>query len=271
MSEALFDAVRGGDAAVVEALLADRPGLARAVLPAAAAPHGAAGITALHLAVAAGQAEIVRLLVAAGAELDARNGEGRTALHDSIELGQRRITELLIAAGAEVDVCSAAILGRLGRLRRLLDADPGLVSDRRTGLSPLAWAAYGNQTGTAAELLRRGARPDDGELLCAASVGHVEVGRVLLEHGADPNEIHPGAAGNALHAAAGMRYTDDATAFVVLLLEAGADPAIRSRDGSTALEIAEAGSRRQAEPGGAASAKRWQEVAELLGVASTGE
>ena len=76
-----------------------------------------------------------------------------------------------------------------------------LASSASTG-SPLGWAAFGNQVETATELILRGARMDDGELLCAALVGHVEVGRLLIAHGADPNELFTEAGGNALHAAA---------------------------------------------------------------------
>ncbi|MFQ5351188.1 MAG: ankyrin repeat domain-containing protein, partial [Thermoanaerobaculia bacterium] len=180
MPETFFEAIRSAGLAALRVQLPRTPSLAGAVLPAAEAPRGVEGFTALHLAVDGGEVEVVRLLVSAGAELEARNGEGRTALHDSIEHGHRQIQELLIDAGAEVDVCAAAILGMEARLRELLDRDPGLATETSTGLSPLGWASYGNQTGTAAELVARGARPDDGELLCAASVGHVEVGRLLI-------------------------------------------------------------------------------------------
>ena len=88
---------------------------------------------------------------------------------------------------------------------------------------------------------------DDGELLCAASVGHVEVGRLLIENGADPNEIIEKACGNALHAAAAMRYTSDARRFIEMLLAHGADLEAHTSDGRTALQIAEAGKRKQDE------------------------
>ncbi|MFQ5678578.1 MAG: ankyrin repeat domain-containing protein [Gemmatimonadota bacterium] len=173
-------------------------------------------------------------------------------------------------AGAEVDICAAAILGRIQRIRELLDADPALVNDRSTNLSPLGWASFGNQVEVATELLARGARLDDGELLCAASVGHVEVAGVLLRHGADPNEIHPESGCNALHAAAGMRYSRDSSDFVSMLLAAGADPRIRSARGRTARQIAEEGARRQrerSEEKDPDSGKNYGGVARLLEVA----
>jgi ankyrin repeat protein len=149
--------------------------------------------------------------------------------------------------GADVDICSAAILGRIKRVRELLDSDPALANDRSTRLSPLGWASFGNQVETARELIERGARMDDGELLCAASVGHVEVGRLLIERGAQPGEIISGSGGNALHAAAAMKYSHDSRAFIDMLLDAGVDVNLPTQAGLTALRIAEIKAEDQAE------------------------
>lgn len=240
----LFAAVARGDLEGVEALLEEQPELVDSVVAGDDETPGA-GCTTLHLAAQNHHTAIAQQLVAAGIELDARNAEGRTALHDAIEHGAMELANWLVEEGAEVDVCAAAILGDLERLVALVSEDPERVHDRTTHLSPLGWAAYGNQPETALALLTRGARPDDGELLCAASVGHVDVGRVLLDHGADPDAVHRDAGGNALHAAAAMRYTCDTREFVEMLLEAGADPLSKSSQGTTAREIAEAGARRQ--------------------------
>ncbi len=90
------------------------------------------------------------------------------------------------------------------------------------------------------------------------------MGRLLIEHGADPNEIHPEDGGNALHAAASMRYSRNSSAFVDMLMAAGADPRIRSRAGQTALQIAEEGIRRQPRDGAGEEPKEFSDVAELL-------
>ena len=50
---------------------------------------------------------------------------------------------------------------------------------------------------------------------------------------------------NALHAAAAMKYTHDASRFVEMLLALGADPTIPEPGGETALDIAEANARAQ--------------------------
>jgi ankyrin repeat protein len=244
-----FKAIREGAVDRVKTLVVTHPEL----LGSRDRPDYAPGMdthpTGLHVAVHAGQLAVARCLVGAGIDLEATTSEGRTALHDSIEFGRDAITEMLLEHGAHVDICSAAILGKLDRVRELLDAEPALANDRSTHLSPLGWAAFGNQIETARELLGRGARMDDGEVLCAAAVGHVEVGHFLIERGADPNEVHAEAGANALHAAAAMKYSHDSARFVEMLLEHGADRSIRDSKGRTALDIAEEKARAEtAEP-----------------------
>jgi ankyrin repeat protein len=181
---AFFEAVRAGDAARVAELVRGGPELLGARGGPAWDSARPTACTGLHVAVHVGSVAVAEVLLDAGIDVEARTTEGRTALHDAIELSSK-VEPLLHERGAFVDVCSAAILGRLDRLRELLDADPTLVDDRSTNLSPLGWASYGNAVESARLLIERGARMDDHELCCAASVGHVEVGRMLLRHGAD--------------------------------------------------------------------------------------
>jgi len=256
--EELFAAIDAKDLDAVRELVTAKPGLA--------AQADSDDRTPLHAAAAKDAVEIAAYLLDAGAPMNARTDEGRTALHDAIEHGGDRVRDLLLSRGAEVDICSAAILGRVDEVREMLARDPALANDRSTELSPLGWAAFGNQTEVAKVLLDAGARMDDGELHCAASVGHVEVGRLLIERGVDPNALNESGA-TALHAAATMRYTSDSSEFVRMLLEKGADPTIGTLAKRTALDIAKTRLEQQnraKELGQQVSEKAYDKVVDLL-------
>jgi ankyrin repeat protein len=59
------------------------------------------GSTPLILAAIFGQAEIVKILIDAGAELDLRNSSGGTALHQACFFGRPEIVELILNSGAD--------------------------------------------------------------------------------------------------------------------------------------------------------------------------
>jgi len=78
------------------------------------------GSTVLHRAVYGGEGdvEMVKLLLSANAKVDARNVGGETALMVAVEFGELQIVEILIAAGADVNAVD--YIGRtvLNRARR---------------------------------------------------------------------------------------------------------------------------------------------------------
>lgn len=59
--------------------------------------------TALHLAAERNRLEVMKLLIASGANVNQTNGTLETALHISAYYGYLEATRLLIAAGAELD------------------------------------------------------------------------------------------------------------------------------------------------------------------------
>ncbi|HEV8100124.1 MAG TPA: ankyrin repeat domain-containing protein [Gaiellaceae bacterium] len=129
-------------------------------------------------------------------------------LLDALHSGDDAEVAELLAADPDLDVFEAAALGRVERLRELLDDDPGLAN------------AYG----------------DDGfqPLPLACFYGHLEAAQVLLDHGADPNTLarNEHIRTNALHAAAASENKDEQTRYELceLLLERGADPVIPQGD-----------------------------------------
>ena len=61
------------------------------------------GETPLHWAARFGQSQVAELLIAEGADVNAKNVVGQTPLHWAAMAGHKEIIELLIAAGAEVN------------------------------------------------------------------------------------------------------------------------------------------------------------------------
>jgi ankyrin repeat protein len=121
--------VRDGDAHALGALLAAKPKLVHA--------HGLHGTTPLMAAVLYGDAALVKRLLAAGADPNARNAAGATALMWATPDVEK--IRLLLDAGADVNarsddrrsplVVTSGIVGALPALRTLLEygADPSVL------------------------------------------------------------------------------------------------------------------------------------------------
>ena len=242
----LVEAVRSGDLSTIHKGLNEHPELVNAVADSdeRIRPSDAPAMRLIHLAVAEGRGDVLRLLAERGADLNARNRSGRLALHDCFELDHDDFAKTLLDAGARPDVCAAAAYGMLDELTRILGADPKAANDLNTGESPLGWSVYGRQPRAAEILFEHGAiadrEPFDGYAWRpAAMVGSTAVTPVLLAHGADPNWRDEN--GNTpMHRAIASRLISDPSQFIELMLLAGSIPNLRNRQGQTPLELAEA-------------------------------
>ncbi|MCH8037725.1 MAG: ankyrin repeat domain-containing protein, partial [Proteobacteria bacterium] len=123
--------------------------------------------TPLHVAAHAGRIDIVRLLIAKGADIGARAQGGITPMHMAALGGHAGIVKLLLSLGADVNTLSS--------------------SDS----TPLHLAAREGHAKLVGLLLRRGAEIDfrryygPTPLMEAARTGHIEAVAVLLRSGAD--------------------------------------------------------------------------------------
>jgi RNA polymerase sigma factor (sigma-70 family) len=221
--EAVAQAIRDRDRVRVRSLLDASPDLLHAGDGRSNQP--------IHWAVMTRQTDMVDELLARGADINARRQDGARPIHltngDYHYRGWRdvppdvtpspgEVLDHLRARGAYIDIGTAASIGDLGRVRELLDQDPSLanrVSD---------YVSY--YVGSGAPLKNAAAR------------GHIEVVKLLLERGADPNLPEEGIApnGHALYSAVYSGHYEIAK----LLLEHGAYPSPAVESSADALSIA---------------------------------
>ncbi len=177
---------RGARQDIFSAAYLDEPDRAAALLaadPSLAQAKDVAGMTALHHAAERGAAEIARLLVDAGADVNARDAHGQAPIDHASHAGPWKeapaaeIVRLLLDRGASMDIFQAAALGDLPRLHALLDEDPQRVNARdEQGRTPLYEAARNLHLAAVDLLLARGAdveaRTGWGETPLSAAVAH---------------------------------------------------------------------------------------------------
>lgn len=93
-AQPIEEAVRKGDCAAIQQLLGREPSLAKV--------RDSAGYTPLHWAAIDGRKDIVALLLANGAEIDAGTPQGATPLHLAAGSGRREAVEVLLKNGADL-------------------------------------------------------------------------------------------------------------------------------------------------------------------------
>jgi ankyrin repeat protein len=251
--------IADGDAPAVRSAVHAQPRL----LSASVERDGQAGWTPLHLAVAAGRADVVSDLVAAGADVTAMTEAGRTPLHVALQHSPE-LVGLLRSLGAPVDAASAAYLGDTDRLAGELDAGAPLTPGA-ADVDLLTLAAHGGSVPAVRLLLERGADPDSGALHAAATAGRAEVVTVLLAAGASVDRRDPETGRTPLHAAVAAEPDPGAgaTAVVRELLAAGADVNATTNDGASPLDISRVSAARR-RAGAAAPAPRHDPLGDLL-------
>jgi hypothetical protein len=146
------------------------------------------------------RAELVKLLVASGAAVDARSKLGGTPLHTAARLGSLGTMAVLLDSGAAIDAAAnegetplhlAAMLGRGAALELLVARGARIDAADAAGWTALHFAVLEGDSRAVELLLRLGASPDapdrdrETALHKAAGRGHAEIVRLLLARGAD--------------------------------------------------------------------------------------
>lgn len=160
--------------------------------------------TALHQAAAGGAEQVTRMLLEAGAQIDAKDETGRVFLSNAAAEGKKGVVQLL--------------LGWPGQ-----DADAVDSRDGDEGNTPLMWAAGGGHVGVMQQLLNAGASPtasnEDGltPLMHAAMAGSAASLQLLVKAGAPLENTD-----KQMHTALSWAAEEGHTGAVQALLAAGA-------------------------------------------------
>jgi ankyrin repeat protein len=200
-----------------EAIIARNPRKVAAILrrhPELASASDALGNNALHWSVLTRQLDLIERFVEQGTPIDSERADGRTPLllaasgatdywyrdtrggsHPSLRNAYVLVGNLL-ARGAYYSISVAAAIGDQERVEQLLRKDADLA--RRLDparVSPLSYAAQEGHLQIVRLLLEHGAEPnmpedcapDGAALYWACARNHREIAELLLAHGANPN------------------------------------------------------------------------------------
>lgn len=209
--------------------------------------------TPLSLACSGGRYEVVEILLQRGANKEHRNVSDYTPLSLAASGGFVNIIKLLLDNGAEINsrtgsklgispLMLAAMNGHATAVKLLLDMGSDINAQIETNRNTaLTLACFQGRHEVVSLLLDRKANVEHRAktgltpLMEAASGGYVEVGRVLLEKGADVNAPPvPSSKDTALTIAADKGHYK----FVELLIQRGAQVEVKNKKGNSPLWLA---------------------------------
>ena len=207
LSEAAKEDVAGpvGTSALLEAASRNDGAMTDLLLGAGADPKAANeyGATGIYAGATAKDPVVIKKLLAAGADPNKPLDSGETPLMLASRNGNLETVKALLAAGADPNVHEAnggqtALMWAIAEKHS--DVTDELVKNKadvnarsKNGVTPLMFAAQGDSK-SAAILLAAGANPNDHApdtgltaLIIASTMGKINVVKVLLDNGADPN------------------------------------------------------------------------------------
>ena len=193
---------------------------------------------ALYEANASGDPELARMLLRHGADAQLTSGARLPAVNHAFQYGGEALVDVYVEAGHQLSVSAAARLGRAEELAEMLIEGGDPYEPSPDGSVPIAEAIKNDQLGVVKVLLDHGVETgtplptwdEKSPLHVAAERKKGDLTRLLLERGADPNQID--AVGRSpLYDAVVLGREENVRA----LLEHGADPNI-APSGETLLD-----------------------------------
>lgn len=158
--------------------------------------------TPLIRTAAYGRIEVVKLLLEKGADVNKHNEGGETPLHYAALHGHVKVMQILLDHGADptkkgtgcgTPMQWAGRAGQIGAIKVLMSYGVSVNQPGTDGITALHEAVEHDHPDTVRFLLANGAEVDSRLeygctpfFLASAGKGNIEIGRILLEHGADP-------------------------------------------------------------------------------------
>lgn len=197
----------------------------------------------LIAAIKQGDGETVSTLLNTEADLaNARTDKGLSVVLLAAYYGQADIARMIVTHGAQLNLFEAATVGQIKIVQSLVEADPEQVNAYAPdGFYPLGLAAYFGHLEVVRYLLDHGADVHQvannaqrvNALHAASANRHLSICGLLIEHGINVNATQQGGF-TALQAAAQNGQLE----LVELLLKHGAQINARNEAGQTALDLA---------------------------------
>jgi len=193
-----------------------------------------------------GNIDIVKLLIDAGADINAKDNDDITALLWACSGGYLEIVKLLLEAGADPNIQDnegyTALMWvstylEIAKLLILSGTNPNIQN--KNGKTALIFASQNGRLEFVKLLIEAGAdldikdKDDKTALMFASQKGHSEIVKLLIEAGADL-DIKDKDDKTALMFASQNGHSE----IVKLLIKAGADTDIKDKDGKTAIDYA---------------------------------
>ncbi|KAL7933672.1 hypothetical protein V8C35DRAFT_327627 [Trichoderma chlorosporum] len=156
----------------------------------------------LHNAARDGKADLIKLLLSQGADIEAMKNDGQTALYSAARAGRVTVVELLLDQGANIEakrsggftaLHSAALNGHADVVEVLLERRANIEAKQSTGYTALHLAAKHGFVNVVEVLIDMGAnmksKVNDGQtaLDLAKRNGKADVVKLLLRRGLRPN------------------------------------------------------------------------------------